>query len=289
MRKRIIIAVAAATAAASCSQQEYEPSDDVAESISDTSAPNIRPTAAPGVAFTYDYDFRLSDESIDDIQEAQASRCESLGADRCRITGIKYTINPQEQVYGLLRVQLDPAIARQFGKEAVAGVEQAGGRLVDAEFTGTDVGTSIRRSASRRGELETRIAEIERRLSSGTTNDRERTELQQQLAQLRSELSQARATITQGEEQLALTPMTLNYYGKGGVPGFQGANPVEDAWRAFIGSAATMITVLLYAVGVLLPWALLLLLVVLLVRSRAGHSVRRWWRRSSYSPSAADD
>jgi hypothetical protein len=279
-----VVVIAAAALVASCSSQEgYEPGEGAEELGSDTSAaPDVSPTAAPGVAFTYDYDFRLPDERIDDVQEAHASQCERLGIDRCRITGIRYSVDAQEQVYGMLRVKLDPAIARQFGKNAAAGVEQAGGQLINAEFTGTDEGSVIRRTASQREEVERQIAEIERRLASAGPNDRERTELQQQLAQLRSQLAQARTSIAQSEERLALTPMTLSYYGKGGVPGFGGRNPVEDAWRTFIGSSVTMIQFLLLSLAVLLPWGALLLLIVLLLRSRPARAVRKWWSSESY-------
>lgn len=288
-----LLAIAAAAMTASCSAQEgSEPSGGVEELAEDrAAAPDVSPTAAPGVAFTYDYDFRLPDERIDDIQEAHASQCERLGIDRCRITGIRYSVDAQEQVYGMLQVKLDPVIARQFGKNAVAGVEQAGGQLINAEFTGTDEGSVIRRTTNQRADVERQIADIERRLAGAGANDRERTELQQQLAQLRAQLSQAQTSIARSEERLALTPMTLSYYGKGGVPGFRGRNPVEDAWRTFIGSGVTMIQFLLLSLAVLLPWGALLLLIVLLLRSRPARAVRKWWSSESYKhqDSAAED
>lgn len=280
-----LVGFAAALLVASCSQQgpAFDPEEVAQDSSELARAPDISPTAAPGVAFRYDYDFRLADERIDDVQEAHAARCESLGVDRCRITGLRYSVNAQDQVYGMLQVKLDPTIAREFGKVAVAGVDQAGGRLINAEFTGEDEGSNIRRSTTRRNEIEQRIADIERRLDELPADADERIQLQQQLDSLRNEASTIRSTIAASEERLELTPMTLNYYGKGGVPGFGGRNPVEDAWRGFVGSGATMITVLLYVVGVLLPWAILLLLIVMMVRSRFGRGIRSWWSRSSYS------
>ena len=246
---------------------------------SGVATPDIAPSAAPGVAFAYAYDYRLNDKSISTVQERHAATCERLGLSRCRITGLKYNIGENEQVTAMLAVKLDPAIARQFGKQSSALVEVAGGRLVNAEFSGEDEGSAIVSATTDRREVETRIADIEKRLAVLRAGDRERATLQSQLDDLRTTLTDRSKAIAASQEKLANTPMTFNYYGKGGVPGFRGINPLAESWSTFIASAVTMITVLLQVLGAILPWALLLLAIVLLVRSRLGIAVRRWWRR----------
>lgn len=256
----------------------------VAEVAEEPSSPDIAPSAAPGVAFSYGYDFKLADERISEMQEAHAAACEKLGIARCRITGLRYTVGEDERVSAMLQVKLDPAIARQFGKEAAASVEKSGGKLVNAEFSGEDEGTAIRTASTQKSDIETRIADIERRLSGMKPGDRERTELQQQLEDLRSQLAASRQQISASEERLANTPMTFNYYGKGGVPGFGGENPIAEAWRLTIASAVTLISVGLKVIGVALPWAALVILLVMLFRSRLGRAVRRWWSNDHEEP-----
>lgn len=274
MPQLAMIALLVGTAA--CSQRE-EGTQGIAAEESEPSSPDIAPSAAPGVAFAYGYNFKLADERVSGLQETHASECERLGLARCRITGLRYTVGENEQVSAMLQVKLDPAIARQFGKNAVASTEKAGGRLVNAEFSGDDEGSSIRTATTQKTELETRIADIERRLSTLRPGDRERTQLQQQLDQLRQELTESKRQISASEEKLATTPMTFNYYGKGGVPGFGGENPIAEAWRLLVASTVTMISLLLKFVGAVLPWAALILLLVMLVRSRVGRAIRRWW------------
>ena len=252
-------------------------SDRLTEAAEGPSSPDIAPSAAPGVAFAYGYVFKLADERISDLQETHAAACEKLGLARCRITGLRYTVGGNEQVSAMLQVKLEPSIARQFGKAAVVDVEKIDGRLVNAEFSGEDEGTAIRTASTQKSDLEAQIAAIEGRLSGLKPGDRERTELQQQLEQLRSQLAVARQQIATSSERLANTPMTFNYYGKGGVPGFGGENPMAEAWRLTVASTVTMISVGLKVIGVALPWALLILLLVLLYRSRIGRAVRRWW------------
>ena len=271
--KLATIALLAGTAA--CSQREESGPEGIAQE--EPSSPDISPTAAPGVAFAYGYVFKLADERISQLQETHASECEKLGLSRCRITGLRYTVGENEQVSAMLQVKLDPAIARQFGKNAVASTEKAGGRLVNAEFSGEDEGSSIRAATTQKSDLEARIADIERRLSALGPGDRERTELQQQLDQLRQELTESRRQISASEEKLATTPMTFNYYGKGGVPGFGGENPVAEARRLLVASTVTLVGFFLKAVAVALPWLALILLGILAFRSRGGRAIRRWW------------
>ena len=78
--------------------------------------PDISPTAAPGVAFNYRYAFRLPSERIEEVQERHAAGCEALGPNRCRITGMLYRVVGDGDIEATLSFQLDPAIARRFGR-----------------------------------------------------------------------------------------------------------------------------------------------------------------------------
>lgn len=111
--------------------------------------PGISPHAAPGVAFNYAYAFVLPSKAISGVQESHAAACEKLGIARCRITGMRYSLTDEDSVYAQLTFKLDPALARAFGKEGIAAVENAKGKLVDASITGQDVGTQITASQRR--------------------------------------------------------------------------------------------------------------------------------------------
>jgi len=127
--------------------ERMAPSYDVAPG---TTPPAVAPggiavTAAPGVAFSYHYAFRLPSARIAAAQEAHAQACEKLGIARCRITGMRYRLLGENNVEAMLAFKLDPAIARAFGKNGIGVVEAAQGTLVDAEITGTDAGAEISR------------------------------------------------------------------------------------------------------------------------------------------------
>lgn len=243
--------------------------------------PNVRVSAAPGVAFNYRYAFRVPDAKIAAVQEEHAAACETLGLSRCRITGMRYSLIDEDEVTASLAFKLDPSIARKFGKEAIASVEKAKGILVDSQIQGVDVGSGISASQRRSSDLQAELSRIEARLKAGGMGDRERTELQEQAQRIRQQLDSERDTRRAGEEQLATTPMEFSYSGGEGIPGFGSGNPFAGAWETPIASFVTMASFLLLLIGGGLPWVLLGALLMWLLRSRLGAGVRRWWQKNT--------
>lgn len=258
-----------------------ETADAVEAAVEASGGPDVRVSSAPGVAFNYRYAFRVPDAKISGVQEQHAAACETLGLSRCRITGMRYALVDEDEVEASLAFKLDPGIARKFGKDAISSVEKAEGILVDSVIEGVDVGSGITASQRRSSDLSAELTRIEARLKAGGMGDRERTELQEQAARIREQLDGERDTRRAGEESLATTPMEFAYRGGDGIPGFDSGNPFADAFKTAISSAVMMLSFVLIAVGVLLPWVALLALLVLLWRSAPMRGVRKWWNRNS--------
>lgn len=274
-----LLAGAMTLALTGCSEKAAEQSyADAAstEAAADAGGPNVRVSAAPGVAFNYAYAFRIDDDRIARVQEEHAAACETLGLARCRITGMTYRLAGQNEDEAELRFKLDPAIARKFGREALASVEKAKGVLAEARISGEDVGSRISESQRRSADLAAEIARIEARLKQGGLGDRERTELQQQLVTLREQTASERDDRRAGEAMLATTPMTFSYVGTGGLPGIGYGNPFSDALTMLVRSAGTLLSVVLVAGAALLPWAALFALFLLAWRSAPVRRARRW-------------
>lgn len=280
--KMKLLAGAVALALVGCGQK---PSDESisAEAPAATEAavdaaggPDVAITAAPGVAFNYQYAFRLDDKRIAKVQEDHAAACEALGINRCRITGMSYRLVRENEIAGQLQFKLDPAIARRFGKDAIATVEKAEGVLALANITGDDVGSTISESQRRSAGTGAEIARLETRLKQAGLGDRERTELQQQIATLRQQQNAESDTRRAGEALLATTPMTFDYQGTGGLPGIGYGNPFSDALNMLIRSGGLMLSFILVAGAAVLPWAALFALFLLLWRTKAVVGVRGW-------------
>lgn len=288
MLKRLMLGsavVGLAIGLSACSAQEeraddlktFDASEESAVQSEPPAAPGIVPTAAPGVSFNYRYGFRLPDANISAAQEAHAAACEKLGLTRCRITGMTYQLDDRERVSGTLALSIDPLLARNFGREAIAVVEKQDGRLRYAEITGEDQNPALDDAARRQGNANERITQLEADLAKAR-GENERVQLREQIRQLRAEIEQAQSQATESEARIRRTPMTFAYAGGGASGrGFAGENPAVEAWYLFVDSLATMVSFGLKALAVALPWLLLVLLAILAFRSRLGRRVRNWW------------
>ena len=258
--------------------------DAVSEEATDAAAmkaPGIPVSAAPNLAFEYRYAFKLPDDKIGLVQEEHAEACETLGSARCQIVDMKYQQIDKNRAEGMLAFKLDPAIARKFGREAIGSVEKAEGVLADGNVTGTNVGGAIEDSQSRSAMLQTQLERLEARLKAKGLGVKERASLQDRAEELRRELDGEQDGRRQGEGRLAMTPVQFTYTSDGGVPGFGQGNPFANAFGVAATSFATMISLVLLVLGGVAPWALLLLLIVLALRSNAAKGLRSWWRKSS--------
>jgi hypothetical protein len=252
-------------ATASCGSGEEAggpPQDQAADRAASDQAgpPDVSPTAAPGVAFDYNYAFRLPAAKIAPVQEEHAAACEKLGVARCRITGMEFQRRDEDDIQAQLRLKLDPALARGFGKLGIEAVVRAEGELARASITGTDVGSEIAAGARSEAQLREELARIESQLARQGLGSAERAQLQQQAQQLRDTLRAGEAEQTGRREQLASTPVTFDY--QAGATHGPLWEAIEESGDNFAGGLAMLLIVLV----TLLPWLIAIGLIVLVVR-----------------------
>lgn len=269
-------AAASLALCASCSQKDsqnpHSPQSDARET---SSPPDVSPTAAPGVAFNYDYQFNLPDEKISATQEAHADACEKLGVTRCRITGMSYSVDQNEQVTAELNLKLEPSIAREFGKSGLKFVESNDGKLIRLDIGSSDEGAAIDQAAKQKSDVSSQIAQLQQELARSKPGTDAHASLLSQLQALQQQASAQTRTIEASQAALASTPMKFEYYGRGGVPGFRG-NPIRAAWHTFVATVVWLVGFLLQALAVLVPVGFLAALFVAVWRTRPMRAFRRW-------------
>lgn len=264
MRGKIVLGLAVMVAA--CSPRTDAPPS-ASEAATDAGAAETTPTApgqprtgitaAPGIGLRYGYEFLIPADRIARAQEAHASACEALGPARCRILGLHYQVGREpSDISGTLDLRLDPAIARRFGKDAADAVAKNGGTLGTVDIVGTDASAAIKAIDRATTRQRDERAQIEARLASLPPRARERTELAEQVRALRESLS-ASADDKQAQQQdLAVTPMHIDYQAADLIAGLDphslAGGIASISWQAFTG-AVTLLAILL-AVG--LPWGL---------------------------------
>lgn len=262
----------------SCSkgdQQAGQPQETGAQDAS--SPPNISPTAAPGVAFNYAYEFSLPDDRIAATQEAHASACEGLGLARCRITGMSYSVDQDERVTAELDLKLDPLIARQFGKSAQQTVVSHDGKLIRLDIGSSDEGQAIEQATKQKNDVSAEVTQLQQELARTKPGTDAHANLVSQIEALQRQAAEQSQVVAASQAALATTPMQFHYYGRGGVPGFR-ANPVREAWHTLVTTVVWLVGILLQALAVLVPVAFLIALFIALWRTRPMRATRRWVR-----------
>ena len=237
-------------------------------------APGIALTAAPGVAFDYRYAFSLTPTAIATAQEEHAQACERLGINRCRITGMRYQLLGENDIQGMLSFKLDPAIAREFGKDGIAKIQAMKGRLVDAEISGTDAGEAIDRSTETQTAAAAELKRTEARLATKGLGGSEAADLRTQREELRRSVAASATSIADNRASLATTPMTFQYRSGNAVRGFDASAPITSALDTVVASTQTTVAIILGLIAVFGPPALALGLLWLLWR-RFGAPLRR--------------
>lgn len=235
---------------AGCSKAPGDPSE--------SAAPGVEVTAAPGVAFSYRYGFRLPAARIATVQEAHAAACERLGIARCRITAMRYIRSEDNDISAMLGFSLAPDLARSFGRDGIRGVEAAEGMLLDSEITGEDAGAKIDQLVRVRDNAAADHAAIEAR--SGTVTREARAELERQRAAVTGSERDTAAAIAQQRAALATTPVVFDYRSGQAIRGFDAASPFTRAADLSVASARWTIGTALALIGLALPPLLLGLL-----------------------------
>lgn len=228
-------------------------------------------TNASGVAFSYDYDFRLPSARIADAQERHAQACEAMQR-QCRITGMSYRLDGTGQVSASLNVRVAAPIARAFGRSGIRSIEQAGGALVGAEILGTDVQPALDSGERAATDGRADLADIDRRLARSDVPPQDRTALLDRRAALVAAARENAASAQTARASVETTPIAFAYHAGSGV-GLSArlSEAAQAGYLSLTWTLASALTVLAYLAP---PVVLVLLLILFWLRIG-----RRWWER----------
>ena len=255
---------------AACSQQEGGSEAEMHESSAvetppaasadlqanaDDDAPGLTTTAAPGVAFAYNYAFSLPTNAISDVQHRHAAACEELGLQRCEVTGMTYEQDDSGTVAAQLDLLVAPGDAHRFGKAALEEVTNAEGTLASANVDGENVGGAIHSSQVRNAGYEAELARLEKRLETPGLSPQERSALAMRATELRRIIGSEAQERTVGEARLATTPMHFAYASEGLFTA--SGDPLGHAAATSLDSMKSTLAIILTIAGLLLPWFLL--------------------------------
>lgn len=232
--------------------------------------PALGNEATAGLAFSYDYELTLPARAIADLQEAHAAGCEALGTNRCRITGLSYTVDQAGAVSASLAMRVAAPLARRFARQAVVTAEHAGATLTGAHISGEDVQPEAAAAAQQASDSNTALARIDRELARSDLPAAERAELQSQRAAQRVAERGAIDTRKDSETRLASAPVQF-HYNTGHGTGF--INQLREVGDTAVASLTVTLTATLWLLAIFGPPLVALVIVALLWR-RFGAALR---------------
>lgn len=270
---RVLAALAAVMLLAGCDDQAGKPGNSTgAFSSADTAEAFVK----TGSGFDYRYAFRLPGDRdrVKAVLQSNANGCDSIGPAHCRITGMRYTVDGNNHIRAVLTLNIDPAIARQFGEAVVKTVQSADGVLVDSEISGADLTTSARTLAI--------IGRLRERLKAAQNAAATDPAAKAQADRIKNALD----TIAESEagqgQTLATAPVLLTYESSSALTGLGSADANFRNAGASFETTISRVLILLAAVG---PWFLLLVALILILR----FAVHGFGGGRAAEPEAGDD
>ncbi len=217
--------------------------------------PRIGTNVAPGVAFSYLYNFGLPAANIAGVQEDHAALCGRMGPVHCRVTGMHYAKEGDGTITANMAFKLDPAMAHSFGRDATDMVEKADGNLRDSRIDGNDAGSDIVANDKTATQINAELAKIEAQLKIPNLSREVRSRLVEQQGELGERLRDLASDRDAKVESLATTPVAFDYAANEAILGFDNRSPIQKAFKASSQSFMTMISFVIAAIGILAPWA----------------------------------
>jgi hypothetical protein len=294
-RAMMTAALLSATALTACSQAPDDRRDASASSeavASDAATPATRDAAASasadaadivpgldnlatsGVALTYSFAFRLADDKVAEAQDRHLRACEQLGQVHCVVGDVAFDRNENGTVSGRTSFLLDPAMARNFVRDANSAVASLDGETLTSSVRGEELARGINDSQTTSARLGTDVARLRQRLARPGLSTGERRDLQAQIDAIDDQLRSEETNRRGAERRLANTPVAFDYSGTTGFAGIDSGRPFASAWSASSSSVASAGAVLLTLLGIALPWLLIIAGIVAAIRGG-----QRWLRR----------
>ncbi len=235
---------------------------------------------APQIAYAYALQFRLPANRIAAALNAHVAMCDALGSQRCRIVSLSRSGEEGEFVSANLELQVEAAEARGFADRMETSVAEAGGKTIGRGQEAEDLGRQIVDVEARIAAKQQLADRLRQLIDRPGAKIGELVEAERAYAEAQAELDSARSQLELMRRRVLMSRVSAGYQSSG--PQGSGAlapvrSAIAEAGQSLGASVAAVITFVVYT----LPWALMAVLAVVLVRL--------WRRRRTLPPPPPSD
>ncbi len=226
----------------------------------------------PQLAYRYSLAFVLPNDQLAKVQDAHRALCDSMGPARCQLLSFQRDDGEDRAGDAEMKLRVATGEAHRFGDALTRSAVDAGGRATATNVAADDLSKDIVDTKARIAQREVLVQRLTTMLRNRSGKVSELVEAERSVAQAQEELDQARGWLKEQQGRVAMSDFDVHYSAvaaatsSGSVAG-QLTEAGQSSFAGFLIGLRTLLTLAIY----LLPWALLALPVVLLVR--------RWRRR----------
>jgi hypothetical protein len=284
-RNSVLLAVALLAA---CGQASQDMQADTLKTLNvEEPAPGAQdsPTAVSGprIAYSYTVTYAFDRRTVERVQDAQLALCRQLGSTRCLV--IRSTLNAPgaddhivtDEAVLLVDARLAGEVNRRLDALAVAGGATTANRQVEAQDVTRQVIDTDARVRAKQA-LADRLLTI---IRSSKGNVGELVQAERAYAATQEELDAARGQQASLAQRVAMSRVTINY-AFNDLPGR--GSPIRASLATAGDTLAVSLAALVTATVAGLPWIIVGISVLALVRWARRKRGWRWPRRAQASP-----
>ena len=209
----------------------------------------------PRIAYTYGYTFRLSSDTVAQVQERHLDLCRQLGPARCRIVNLERSAASGDYLTASTTMQVAAPIARGFGDRLASTAAEAGGEAVERSISGEDLSRQMIDAEARIRTREALIRRLTTLLETRSGNIQQAVEAERAINTAQEELDAARGWLAEMRTRVDMSTFDIRYASGAPLGGGVG-DPLRHALSDVGSLAARSLAALILLVGVVLPWAL---------------------------------
>jgi len=251
-------------------QEMTQPASEAAGDAKGSAADKVK-VSLPQLAYSYSLGYLLPTDKLSAVQDAHRRLCEDMGPARCQLLAFERDDSQDRTGDALTKLRVATNEANRFSDALGKAAADAGGRATGTKVSTDDVSKQIVDTKARIAQRELLVARLTEVLRNRSGKVSELVEAERSVAAAQEELDQARGWLTELQGRVAMSDFEIRYSAiapatnSGSVAG-QLTEAGQGSFASFLIGVRALLTLAIY----LLPWVLLAIPVVLLVRRKRG-------------------
>lgn len=251
-------------------QEMTQPASEASGDAKGPTADKVK-VSLPQLAYSYSLGYLLPTDKLSAVQDVHRRLCEDMGPARCQLLAFERDDSQDKTGDALTKLRVATNEANRFSDALGKAAADAGGRATGTKVSTDDVSKQIVDTKARIAQRELLVARLTEVLRTRSGKVSELVEAERSVAAAQEELDQARGWLTELQGRVAMSDFEIRYSAiapatnSGSVAG-QLTEAGQGSFASFLIGVRALLTLAIY----LLPWVLLAIPVVLLVRRKRG-------------------